>query len=273
MNILPSKKSISTSILRLIMICAPLVGGGAGGGLLCSCGDYYVSGDPIVTRKMTLGRKMINLTVGDRYMIPVLFDPDTLTNRTVWWHTEDPDVAVFEQDSVVGIGEGLTLVYALSVSERQLDSCWVNVLPLYYMNPYQYPYDMLIYADVNIHGHHYTAADEDSLIIAAYVDNELRGIGKMMEWQGMSYMEIRVWSPVRYGEEVRLHCYYRGQGLAERFPDVFEFDGNAYGTLSNLYPLVLDDNAVQLWPALDDDDFPYFEEPDTLHTIVTNTNE
>ncbi len=252
-----------TAILWMVALCTAMV----------ACGEYWVSSDPVVTRKMTLGRKVINLTVGDRYMIPVLFDPDTLTNRTVWWHTEAPEVADFEGDWVVGTGEGVTKVFALSVSERQLDSCWVNVLPKMYLNPYQYPYDMIIYADVNVHGHHYTKDDEDSLIIAAYVDNDLRGIGKMMEWQGMSYMEIRVWSPIRYGEEVRLHCYYNRQALVERFPDVFEFDGNAVGTLSDLYPLVLDDNAEELWPELDDEEFPYFEEPDTIHGIVTNTND
>ena len=242
--------------------------------IVASCGDYWDGGEPVAARRMTLGRRVVNMMVGDRYRIPVLFEPDTLSNRSVWWQTENKDIAIVENDTVIGIGEGLTLAYALSVSDRQLDSCWVNVLPEMYMNPKQYPYDMVIYADVTIHGHHYTKADEDSLIIAAYVRDELRGIGKMRQWKGRDYIEIRIWSPIRNGGDISLRCIYRGQGRVELFPDKFEFDGEAHGTLSDLYPLVLDDTAQELWPDIDGDDgIPYFEEPDTLHVIVTNPEE
>lgn len=221
-------------------------------------------------RKMTLGRKVVNLMVGDRYRIPVIFEPDTLSNRSVFWLTEDTKVAVVENDTVVGISQGLTRAYALSVSDLQTDTCWVNVLPEMYLNPKSYPYDMVIYADVTIHGHKYTKADEDSLIVAAYINSELRGIGKMREWKGRDYMEIRVYSPFRYGGEISLRCYYRGMGLVELFPNTFEFDGDTYGTLSNLIQLTLDDNAEELWPDIDpEDNNPYIEVPDTIQGAIT----
>ena len=40
-------------------------------------------------------------------------------------------------------------------------------------------------------------------------------------------------------------CIYRGRALVELFPDQMVFDGMAHGTLSNLIPLVLDDNAEE----------------------------
>ena len=103
--------------------------------VLLSCGDYWDGGEPVAARKMTLGRRVVNMLVGDRYRIPVLFEPDTLSNRSVWWQTEDKDIAIVENDTVIGISEGLTLAYAMSVSDRQTDSCWVNVLPEMNMNP------------------------------------------------------------------------------------------------------------------------------------------
>lgn len=231
--------------------------------IVASCGDYWDGGEPVAARRMTLGRRVVNMMVGDRYRIPVLFEPDTLSNRSVWWQTENKDIAIVENDTVIGIGEGLTLAYALSVSDRQLDSCWVNVLPEMYMNPKQYPYDMVIYADVDIHGHHYTKADEDSLIIAAYVRDELRGIGKMREWQGRDYMEIRIWGDNIDGYDVvELRCYYMGEGLTEVFPEYFAFDGEAHGTLSKLVKLILDENAFEYFPW-DEIDLP--DEPsDTI---------
>ena len=93
----------------------------------------------------------------------------------------------------------------------------------------------------------------------------------MRQWNGRDYMEIRIWSPFRYGGEIRLRCYYRGKARAELFPDVLEFDGNALGTLSNLYPLVLDDNAEEYMPILDPDDYdPYSEANDTIHVVITD---
>ena len=239
--------------------------------LLVACGEYWEGGEPVAARKMTLGRKVVNMVVGDRYRIPVFFEPDTLSNRAVFWQTEDNEIALVENDTVVAVNVGLTRAYALSVSDRQTDSCWVNVLPPMYINSKLYPYDMVIYADVTIHGHHYTQADEDSLIIAAYSGDDLRGIGKMRQWNDKDYMELRIWSPIRYGGEVQLRCYYRGKALAEVFPDVLEFDGDAHGTLSNLYPLVLDNNAEEYLPAIDPDDYdPYHEDGDTIHVVITD---
>lgn len=212
--------------------------------LTTSCGEYWEGGDP-TAREMRLSRRVINLMVGDRYRIPVEFTPEDVSNNAVWWQMGDLEVAEIDNDTIVGVSEGVTMAYATSVSDLLRDSCLVNVIPGVYLNAKQYPYDMVIYADVNIHGHQYTQADEDSLIIAAYKDYELRGIGKMRQWQGKPYMEIRVWSPFEYGDWIDLMCIYRGKALIELFPTQIQFDGETHGTLSHLLPLVIDENAEE----------------------------
>ncbi len=215
--------------------------------LLTSCGDYYEfdTSEPVPVREMTLPRRVVNLVVGDSYLIPVTFSPAQVTTEAVWWIPADETIARFQNDSVVGVSEGQTVAYVTSVSDRLMDSCLVNVLPEMYVNPKGYIHDMVFYAAVNIHGHVYTKDDENKYIICAYCDNELRGIGKMRQWKGQDYMELRVWSPFYYGELIDLRCYYRGQAKVELFPHPITFDSESHGTLSNLYPLVLDDTAEE----------------------------
>lgn len=234
--------------------------------LATACGEYWEGGDPVQVRQMRLPKKVINLMVGDRYQIPVEFTPDVAANRDVWWQTADYQVAEMDDGYVVGVSEGLTKAYAMSVTDRLQDSCLVNVIPGAYLNPNEYPYDMVIYADVTIHGEKYTKEDEDDLIIAAYCEDELRGIGKMRSAHGRPYMEIRIWSPFVYGDWIDLMCIYRGKALIELFPDQMLFDGEAHGSLSNLLPLVIDENAEEYYFGyiIDPDDNPFNNEEEEI---------
>jgi hypothetical protein len=67
----------------------------------------------------------------------------------------------------------------------------------------------------------------------------------MREWQGKPYMELRIWSPFEWGDNIDLLCIYRGKARIELFDDIFVFDGETHGTLSNLYPLVIDENSEE----------------------------
>ena len=236
--------------------------------LLFSCGEYFEFGtqNPVGAGEMRLARKVIPLLVGDHYAIPVQFTPDSLSNNAVFWLTEDDTVAGFENDTLVAYSEGQTLAYAFSSIDLLRDTAMVVVLPQMYLAPDSYPYDMVIYASVDIHGQRLTTENCDSFIIGAFVNDELRGVGQMKQLNGINYMVLRVWSPFEYGEQISLRCYYRGQARIELFPDVFTFDGERYGTLSDLYPLVLDDNAEEYLPYVDwgIEDNPTIEDPDTI---------
>jgi hypothetical protein len=205
--------------------------------ILTSCGELfdYDTGDPSAALTMELGRHSVDIMVGDRYDIPTVFTPDSLSNKIVYWYSADTGIAAFDNNTLVGVAVGTTMVKAISVSEQIEDSCEVNVIPRWELHTGGYPYDMVIYADVKVHGEQ----PSDDMLIGAVCDGELRGIGVKQNSNGISYMLIRVWSPFEYGDIIRIGCYRRGRAVIEYFPDEFTFDGEAHGTLSNLYPLVI----------------------------------
>jgi hypothetical protein len=215
--------------------------------LVVACGDFYEfpTVEPVPASQVKLPRKLVNLAVGDRYRIPVQFTPENVTGNAVWWQLADSTIAQLENDTVVGIAQGQTVAYATSVTDRVQDSCLVNVLPTMYVSPSSYVYDMVIYAQVTIHGKPLTADTHAPYIVCAYSEDELRGIGVMRQWNGMEYMELRVWSPFEYGDLIDFRCYYRGKALVELFPIMLTFDGETHGTLSNLYKMEIDENAEE----------------------------
>jgi len=237
--------------------------------LLSSCGEFWDFGtsNPIDGSEMKLGRKVITMFEGDRYAIPVLFTPEEISNMGVHWMVDNDSVAIMYRDSVWALQEGHTKVYAYSSIDRLRDSCVVVVLPPLSLEEGTYPYDMVICASVDVHGEKLNKDNADKYIVAAYVDDELRGIGELRTDKDIEYMVIRVWSPYPEGDEVRLRCYFRGQARAELFPDQFTFDGERHGTLTKLYPLTLGANAEEYIPDIDEgDDNPLIEVPDT--TVV-----
>jgi hypothetical protein len=205
--------------------------------LLCSCGELseYDMPDAIKATGMQLGNHSVDMMVGDRFEIPYVITPDSVSNQSVFWQSSDPDIAAFEDNTLVALSVGTTMVKAISVSELLEDSCQVNVIPRWQLSVDNYPYDMVIYADVQVHGQQ----PDETMTIGALCDDELRGIGEMRTSNGISYMVIRVWSPFEYGDIIRIGCYKQGNAIIEYFPDEFIFDGEAHGTLSNLYPLHL----------------------------------
>ena len=239
--------------------------------LFMSCGDFFEfdSGDMTSAHRMGMTRHVVTLVEGDRYCIPVWFWPDSLTNNAVYWESEDDSIATFVNDTLVARREGLTRAFAFTTIDRLRDTCWVQVMPQMYVAPGSYPYEMMIYASVDIHGTPLTVQNQDTVVIAAYVGNELRGVGRMRQDFGIDYLSLRVHSPYPDGEYVQLRCYFRGQARVELFPDEIVFDGEHHGTLSSLYPLVLDDTAEEYLPdAYVEDNNPLIEEPDTTHVII-----
>ena len=237
--------------------------------LLTSCGDFWeFENQQVVTaEKMALGRKVVNLMVGDSCVIPVNFVPDSLSNYNVYWLAENDSVVRFKGDTLVATAEGQTRAIAFTTIDRLTDTCYVNVISPFREDNARYPYDMVIYAQVEIHGLQLTAQNSGRYEIGAFVGEEVRGLGAMRtNATAGPYMELRVWSPYAAGDRVTFRCYYRGTGLMEVFADTLTFDGGMHGTLSDLYPLVLDEQASEYQPIfnLDDGRNPYIENNDTI---------
>ena len=236
--------------------------------LFMSCGDFFEfdSGDMTSAHRMGMTRHVVTLVEGDRYCIPVWFWPDSLTNNAVYWESEDDSIATFVNDTLVARREGLTRAFAFTTIDRLRDTCWVQVMPQMYVAPGSYPYEMMIYASVDIHGTPLTVQNQDTVVIAAYVGDELRGVGRMRQDFGIDYLSLRVHSPQPDGDLVTLRCYFRGEAKAELFADTLYFDGGHYGTLSKLYPLVLDSSSMPYEPDVESlINGDVHEDPDTIY--------
>lgn len=218
---------------------------------LASCGDYLDlnTKEPVQVDSIVLPRRVITLFEGDRYAVPVDVKPDSArTTTSFYWHCEDDSVALFLGDSLLALRQGVTRAFVHTATGGHTDSCTVCVLPPLAMEDGLYPYDMVIYATVDVHGTKVTRENATRYPVAAYVYNELRGIGQMREADGVEYMVIRVWSPFEWGETVTLRCYDRKEARCELLADTLTFDGERYGTLSDLYPLTIGDDAKEWSP-------------------------
>ena len=239
---------------------------------LSACGDFWTidTDDATIGTQMKLSRHVVTIMEGERYAIPVSFSPDTLVNKTIFWETEDDAVATFADDTLIALSPGLTRVIATSTVDRLSDTCWVQVMPRMEIEYGNYQYDMMLYASVTLHNRALTIDNADSVVIGAYVGEQLRGIGKMYREHDIDYMAMRIGSHKPEGDRIRLRCYYRGRALAEWFPDTLRFNGETLGTLSQLIPLVIDDNAEVYQPNVDTtDDNPVIDVPDTVNWVVT----
>lgn len=241
---------------------------------LAGCGDIFTDENVTLTdgTTMDLTRRVVTIMEGERYVIPVTFTPATQSNTAVWWDIEDNAIATFQNDTLYALSPGLTRVMATSAVTMLSDTCWVEVLARPEMDWGDFPYEMMLYANVTLHGTPLTVANQEDVIIAAYVDKDLRGIGQMRQNHGIDYFQMRIGAYRPAGDTVRLRCYYRGKALAEWFPQTLTFDGEAHGTLSALLPLTIDDGAEVYEPVLDDsveDENPYIVVPDTIVNVVT----
>ena len=224
---------------------------------LAGCGDIFTDENVTLTdgTTMDLTRRVVTIMEGERYVIPVTFTPATQSNTAVWWDIEDNAIATFQNDTLYALSPGLTRVMATSAVTMLSDTCWVEVLARPEMDWGEFPYEMMLYANVTLHGKPLTVANQEDVIIS----------------HGLDYFQMRIGAYRPSGDNIRLRCYYRGKALAEWFPQTLTFDGEAHGTLSALLPLTIDDGAEVYEPAVDpvEDENPYIVVPDTIVNVVT----
>lgn len=242
--------------------------------LVVSCGEFldFESQGLRQAESMFISRKVFPMLVGDTYRIPVVFRPDTVSAPTVFWLSETDSVARFNNGTLEALSEGTSCLIAFTAVEQLRDTCWVSVLPEFYIPPSDFRYDMVVYASVDIHGTPLTAANAGGYIVVACVNDQVRGVGQMRQSRGREYMELRVWSPLDSGEEVVFRCYFRGQALMEQFPQTLTFDGGMHGTLSQPYQLVLNEQAAEYVPDIGqgNDYNPIIDPNDSIHVIIKN---
>jgi hypothetical protein len=136
---------------------------------------------------------------------------------------------------------GETTVKVTALAGMKRDSCRVRV---YHWNfdPYQFRYDMVIYANVTVGGQ----PAEAGTMVAAFGHSEtgapeMRGIGVMRQSAARQYMQLRLYSNEAYGDELTFRCYDRRRLLMVDGNTSVSFEESAtLGTLSMLYNIAFD---------------------------------
>lgn len=237
--------------------------------LLCSsCGDFWEveTNEALKAGSMTIGQRVVTMPVGEVYKVPVKFTPDDLPTTPVMWLSMDDKIAAVRNDSVVAVAEGITRLIAFSTLDNLRDTCYAYILPSLEMVTGRYPYDMVVFGDVSVHGTKLTSENEKDFKVVAFVGNEVRGVGQMRQQSGKEYLELRVWGPTsKSSEKVELRCYISKQARMEIFPVDLTFDGGRHGTPKKPLQLVLGDGAKEFVPVIDDeDDNPIINDDETI---------
>ncbi len=207
-----------------------------------SCGLMEIDEDEVAAVEMALGRDTLYIMVGDQFTLQPDIKPESIAISDVYWTSSADTVLSISNNVFTGVGEGWALVKAISVSRQLEDSCYVNVMRRWESTCRDYPYEMMVYANVTVHGQPF---NPETMILGAFVGDEMRGVGEVLEWKGRQYVRFRVGSDIRYidpegvDETVTFRVYYKQQLRYEEFPQTIDYDGEAHGTLSNLFSLSL----------------------------------
>ena len=140
---------------------------------------------------------------------------------------------------------------------RLLDSCMVYVSAPWDIRLRVWPYETVFYTHVTVNGQPLT----EDMEVAAFVGNECRALGQAMTSQGISYIRFRVGSDILYDDDwddgyseegeydaenldndsyrprINFRCYDRRHRILYTTATYGTFDGEAHGTLSELFEI------------------------------------
>lgn len=208
---------------------------------LTSCGDFFIlddSPDEWDGVTMTALNDSACLMVGDTLALQCEFLPMNPNGSSVFWTSSDPMCAMVTNDSLLAITPGKMEVRAINATGRLSDTIQVKVIERWKNEDFSFvhPSDMVIYADITVDEMPW---DSETMIVGAFIRDELAGVAVKREAYGITYAEIRIWALADEAVgSVKLQCYDRRNKRLYVSLDDIEF--NAYrtiGTLSDLYPI------------------------------------
>ena len=228
--------------MLLIKVTAPSLTGRAGGEsvlflvlLLTSCGLIEIDPDTEakLPTKMAFPYDTVYVMQGDTFIVQPLFQPDSVTNKTCFWLSLNPDIVSLENDTLVAEQEGWARIMATSVATAITDSVDVCVMKPWVVSNTAYPYEMVVYADVTVHGQPMT----EDMILAAFIGDEIRGIGTPLRVGDKDIWRIRIYNDTEtaldYAEvSFTLWLYDRLTLQRLRFPVIVPYTGETVGTPS-----------------------------------------
>lgn len=209
---------------------------------LCSCGLMELDGENLVMpTDMHFDRDTVYVMKGRTFSLTPIYTPDSVYEKRVFWTVGDVEIVGMQGSDFIGLSEGWTTVAGQNIYNPEVtDTCHVCVTPCWYDPVKVYPYETIIYASTNITGVNF---DPEKMVVAAYVSNEYRGVGQVMEWNGVKYLRIRIGSNIFSEEEpldeiIRLRLYNLEDFTCKYLTPVIDFDGDTHGSLNNLITLI-----------------------------------
>ena len=158
----------------------------------------------------------------------ILSDPDTKVVRMLGrrlYAREKGEVKVYVKAFPVGQSEGD--IHPDSILQ---DSCMVTVVERIEVPHNEFPYEMVVIANLEIADTIVTDSVQASRLVAV-VGEEIRGRAILREAYGIPYLELRIGSGT-YGEKIAFEYFDHTHFLRHTFPEV-TFDGESHGTLSD----------------------------------------
>lgn len=206
--------------------------------LMTSCLKLDIGDDTLTAYDMSLNYDSVYVMLDDTIRLSPVFNPDSVTNKEMFWWSDADSIVYADGNDLIAAAEGITYVRGMSVQHRLEDSCYVYVMPRWEVSPYDYPFEIVVYADVKIGGE----TPSEDILIGAFKGAEFRGIGKWKEFAGKKYLEIRAYSlydEVHDGKSEKINfLYYDKKNLrVQRFKQSISFDSETHGTISNLFEL------------------------------------
>lgn len=233
-----------------------------------SCGllDFDVDDELAdIAADMALDADTVYVMRGDTMTLKPVFKPDTVNIKDVLISSSDNDVVSVNAltGRIEAVGQGWAWLYVESVSARLKDSCAVCVMEPWEVSGY-YPFETVFYATVTVGG---KPLSKD-MTVAAFVGSECRALAMPQSFHGVAFTLFRVGSeewPYEMNpmipdnpdipleeeedddgqggglevvrEQIEFRCYDSLHRKLYTCPRRIDFDGETYGTLSNLYKI------------------------------------
>lgn len=133
------------------------------------------------------------------HVIPT-FEPDSLNISDVYYTSRDTSVVYVDMKTgrITAVGAGWTKLYVESVSARIKDSCTVCVMDPWELQQEEFPYETVFYAEATVKG----APIDNNMVFAAFVNDEFRGLGEVLTFYGISFVQLRVGGDDMFGNSL-----------------------------------------------------------------------
>ena len=186
-----------------------------------------------VPTKMYFQPDTVYVMEGDTFQVQPLFEPDSVNNKVLTWGSLNEDVVRLQNDTLIAEQEGWARIIAISVASMAMDSIDVCVMKPWVMPNTEYPYEMVVYADVSVHGQPLTA----EMQVAAFFGSVLLGVGTPLRVGDRDIMRFRLYSDNNQTADGLATLYsfwlYDRQTLQRlRFPVTVTYTGETLGSPS-----------------------------------------